>query len=640
MSLRGRTFFFIFVTISLVMGGVWLLTRSILLGDFTRLETQMVERNLSRAKTAFEQSQVALEQTVYDWANWDDTHRFVQDGNSEYVEANTGPESFVGAGLDLMVFMNNDGRVIHGESYDPVKQETIGMPAGLLYQLHQENFFFDFNESRDHNTGVVVLDSQVWLLSSRPILTSRSTGPVTGTLILGQRLDQQYASRLQDLLAVPVSLHRLDQVEAGTVTQTTYGIIAGGETDMVEVVDADLIRGYTLLNDIHGLPAMLVQLDMPREVSAAGRTVSGVMLVVFMLMGVFFGLAVILHVDKVVLNRLKWVSRRTIEIGHAGQLSERIALPGTDELAILSRSIDSMLGRMEQSTRALTASEEKFRILAETSAAAIFIFQGNRIQYVNSVALELFKYTSDEILSMDFWLMAGDEHQKDFRADIESLYYHVHEPKLERFRIELQMKTREGTLVWVEFTASPIEYGGAPSVVGTAYDITERKRAEDRLRYISTHDVLSQLYNRAFFEEELNRLQSGRQFPLSIVVIDIDRMKSTNDAYGHAAGDDLVRRTAEVLRQVFRVEDIAARIGGDEFAVLLPYVDASEAQQIIRRVHVALDSHNRHHPRSALEFSIGIATGYRGCSLNKLLEQADRRMYEDKTSKRLMLSED
>ena len=107
-------------------------------------------------------------------------------------------------------------------------------------------------------------------------------------------------------------------------------------------------------------------------------------------------------------------------------------------------------------------------------------------------------------------------------------------------------------------------------VIVSVVDITQQKRAEDRLRFLSTHDVLTGLYNRAFFEEETTRMERGRHYPISVLMVDVDHLKITNDRRGHAAGDSLLRRAAAVLRAAFRTEDVVARIGGDEFAVLLP----------------------------------------------------------------------
>lgn len=170
-------------------------------------------------------------------------------------------------------------------------------------------------------------------------------------------------------------------------------------------------------------------------------------------------------------------------------------------------------------------------------------------------------------------------------------------------------------------------------LVGTILDITERKQTEEKLRYMSTHDPLTGLYNRAYFQEELERLELGRQFPVSIVVSDIDKLKYVNDSLGHAAGDDLITRAALMLKGAFRAEDVVARIGGDEFAVLLPSADAAVVEEALARVMAKIEASNTPDVSFALSMSFGAATAAKGDRLEETLKLADKRMYQHKFKK-------
>jgi diguanylate cyclase (GGDEF)-like protein len=113
----------------------------------------------------------------------------------------------------------------------------------------------------------------------------------------------------------------------------------------------------------------------------------------------------------------------------------------------------------------------------------------------------------------------------------------------------------------------------------------ERIYAEEEIIYKSFHDKLTSLYNRRYFEEELVRLDTKRQLPLSIIMADINGLKIINDSLGHKKGDELLIKTANILKKVIRDEDILARWGGDEFAILLPNTNQQEAKRVIERIY-------------------------------------------------------
>jgi diguanylate cyclase (GGDEF)-like protein/PAS domain S-box-containing protein len=169
--------------------------------------------------------------------------------------------------------------------------------------------------------------------------------------------------------------------------------------------------------------------------------------------------------------------------------------------------------------------------------------------------------------------------------------------------------------------------------VGTCLDITEQKEVEDKLRVMSQHDGLTQLYNRSFFETELERLGGARNPLLTILMLDVDGLKRINDTLGHAEGDKLLLRVAEVLRVAFRPEDVVARIGGDEFAVILPGVNEVVARGVIERLRSRLEEHNRSYPDQPLQWSLGTATRRKGVSVSQVLHDADERMYEEKAAR-------
>lgn len=164
--------------------------------------------------------------------------------------------------------------------------------------------------------------------------------------------------------------------------------------------------------------------------------------------------------------------------------------------------------------------------------------------------------------------------------------------------------------------------------------VIAQKEMQEKLQFMSMHDALTGLYNRAYFEEELARLDKSRRFPISLIIVDVNWLKHTNDVLGHYAGDELLQLTAKVLRKTFRAEDIIARIGGDEFAVLLLDMDALNAEQALSRVQDILSEENASRNGARLSLALGSATATEVGGLIPALKQADTAMYRNKEDRK------
>jgi diguanylate cyclase (GGDEF)-like protein/PAS domain S-box-containing protein len=201
---------------------------------------------------------------------------------------------------------------------------------------------------------------------------------------------------------------------------------------------------------------------------------------------------------------------------------------------------------------------------------------------------------------------------------------------------ELRMNGKSGDEFWVQLDANLVRDSVAgPSLCRVAItNITTLKQTEEVLRHLSTHDALTGLYSRGFFVAEMERLERGRSFPVSILAADVDGLKLTNDLHGHASGDVVLKRVAQVLTASFRADDIVARIGGDEFAVLLPATDATSGERLLERLRCTIAEQNAAHPETPVHVSLGLSTAKGRRPLSAVLKEADARMYREKQGRR------
>lgn len=171
------------------------------------------------------------------------------------------------------------------------------------------------------------------------------------------------------------------------------------------------------------------------------------------------------------------------------------------------------------------------------------------------------------------------------------------------------------------------EKGIAVGSVHVARNVTEKTEAEIALRYMSTHDQLTGIGNRSWFEAEFNRLKCSRCWPVSIIATDLDGLKEVNDTYGHGTGDVLIKRAAAVLVASCRGDEKIFRVGGDEFVILLPGIDEPETVAIVNRIHNQMA---REETDPCLSMSLGVAVANNPEQLNEALTRADQHMYQDK----------
>ena len=205
--------------------------------------------------------------------------------------------------------------------------------------------------------------------------------------------------------------------------------------------------------------------------------------------------------------------------------------------------------------------------------------QGRLVRW-NKKFQDITDYSSEELSEMSFldWYK-GDEKS---RKAVMECFTKASEEGFGAIEAELQKK--DGTIAPMYFKAFYLCFDGDKYLACRTIDITERKKKEKEISYLSYHDKLTGLYNRRFYEEELKRLDTKRNLPMTIVMGDVNGLKFINDSFGHLMGDELLKKVAEVIRLGCRSDDIIARLGGDEFVILLPKTDGLVAEQIIKRI--------------------------------------------------------
>jgi diguanylate cyclase (GGDEF)-like protein/PAS domain S-box-containing protein len=269
-----------------------------------------------------------------------------------------------------------------------------------------------------------------------------------------------------------------------------------------------------------------------------------------------------------------------------------------------------------------------FENLFDESLEGILLMdQDYNVLKLNSKFEEVFGYSETELLgnNIENFIVPESEREKFYKYKKQVLADNKVEAKVRR-------KTKDGTIKYFSLHVIKVELMASNLGIYAVYDdITEQKKQEEKIKYLSYKDSLTDLYNRRFFEEEMKRLDTKRQLPISIIMADVNGLKIINDSLGHQKGDQLLVKTAKILKSTIRDEDILARQGGDEFAVILPKTEQKSAQQIINRINKKCKKTENDELRVSI--ALGTATKTKKeQDLEEILKQADNDMYQNKLS--------
>lgn len=398
MKLRRLSFLGMILLALFVFIGHVFFSNSVIDDGFGQIEKNDVFAKLHSGQKAVEERVVHLSTFVWDWSSWDDTYAFVQDENAEFVESNLVPETFLEQNLSAVIVRNSSNRVVYARSITPdgrddadLLQKILSAPLVQLPPIDSKG------EGRG---GLLLLDGGLFIVAERRILTSDGNGPAMGTLIMVRQLSPAMIAELSDILGYPIQLEPI----LGRDDLVSH-IQEAANGQLVEILDADFVRGSLVLLGTNGHPVGVLRVTVGRQITQYGHRVQFLNGVVVALSILFFCLLAYLLLQRNILGRLESLDKQVSAIRESEWGETRVVVGGNDEISELGQSINAMLKALEGSHYSLVeksaAIEENERFLLQvlnSISVGILLVDPERrtIVEINDFALEMSGWTRDE----------------------------------------------------------------------------------------------------------------------------------------------------------------------------------------------------------------------------------------------------
>ncbi|MEI7997547.1 MAG: diguanylate cyclase, partial [Methylococcaceae bacterium] len=563
---------------------------------------------------------------------------YMQIRDPKYIESNFDPSTYIHLKINAIILSDAQGKLIFSQGYDfqlnepwaiPRELEKAATSGGALTKVTGRNFL----------SGIIITSAGPMIVAVTRILPTKS-GTVVGRgfMVMARKIDSSVLAPIGNAVGGKVAINELSSLHSVSELSDVAKAFNENHKLVINRLSQKEILGYHFLSTLDGSRSLVFRIQSDRKIFEQGKysldfilRSSGVAFIVMLLFGLLF--------DRIVLSRLASLSRRLQEVGFHNDSHPRIEeLEGNDELSAVSKNVNRMLERLGQVNSQLFDSQGKAQAtLTSIGDAVVTTDLACYITYLNPAAERISGMTNAEALGQPAYrvfnvLTLSDQQPQDDNWLIE----------VTNAKPEGVVSRQDGQEFYVHKTTTALsDHQGQPyGFVTVLRDITDQQKLSLQLAFQSTHDALTGLANRFMFDTLLkdiivNGKSSGKTH--CIAYMDLDQFKVVNDAYGHLAGDELIRQVSQLIKSTISDAGTLARLGGDEFVILVESSTShTAAAQLAEKI---VSAFKQPFSVSGLELHIGCSIGITifpddGEDAMTLLKNADAAMYRAKEAGR------
>jgi len=382
----SKKIFIITILIFAVLTATFAFTYNIQLSNFLGLEHADTLKNVERVQNVVYTEQRYLNSMARDWACWDDTYRFIEDGNQEYIDVNLQNQTLAGLKVNVMLFVNETDALVYSKSIDINTGEETPVPADLIELV--ESGVLSTKSEDDIIRGYVLLDRAPMFVSCHPILTTRYEGPMKGTLIFGRYFDIDLLNYFRENTCSSILMYRVDEEMPPDFQRRFKNSSNFPDRVIVEPLSEEKISGYFELMDVSGRTAIIMRTDFPRDLYMNSKKALNSMYFFLLLTGLVTGVGVKFALDNFFVSRLTEIDDFVTRVRSEKDLSRRLDLKDNDELYRLAKEINGMLNEIELAEQELKVQEREKKVLLDSlNEMVIFVNPQLNIVWANKAAL-------------------------------------------------------------------------------------------------------------------------------------------------------------------------------------------------------------------------------------------------------------
>jgi PAS domain S-box-containing protein len=462
MILPQKTLLVVSLAFASLFGSIYATSSTILLNSQKKAEEQNTRQIVERVLGVFAQTQNDFSSRLADWAAWDDSYTFIEDGNKRYIESGLAPEVLSTVKVNLVLYIHTSGRMVFGTGFDLKTQKNTPIPEVIKQHLSPNDLLFKHSTPQSKLEGIFLLPKGPMLIASRPIVTTQGKGPIRGTLIYGRYLDADGIKHIAQTTRSALTVYKFNDPNLPADFRAVRSSLLKQESILVNPLSEQTIGGYALLKDIYGKPALLLRVDLPREIYQQGQNSLRYLIVSLMVVALVFGCI---------------------------------------SLVLLERAVRSQKNQQ--------LAEEKYRSIFENAAEGIFQTTPKG-QYIsaNPALARIYGYESPEDLIAD---LTDIKHQLYVEPTTRARFVQLIQERGAIADFETQIYCKDGRKIWISENVRAVcnSSGELLYYEGTVQDITKRKQAEESYLRVQVAEAAKEEVCKALEKEkELGLLKS------------------------------------------------------------------------------------------------------------------------------------